>query len=355
MTNMEPQEMTAELMPRNAAQISTPETVFSAIMDRAKQAVEESKSINVTDPADVRGMKAAREARLAIRAIRIEADKAHKELKADVLRVGRAIDGMKNIVLQATEPEEKRLEDCEKYAERIQAQRDAELQTARMQELADLGEIPEHHGVLHVLTADMWAHKINGIKAMIQARKDAEEKTRIEAEAKAKAEREEQERIRAENERLRQETAEKEQQLKAEREAAEKARKEAEAVAKAERDAIEAKAKAEREAAEKKAKAEADKLREQARKAEVARAEAERKIAEEKAAEEAKRKQEEAAKARAEKAPDADKLAAYMAAFDALPLPEMKTKDGKAALADIATLRGKYAAYIAGKITALKG
>jgi hypothetical protein len=333
MTNMEPQEMTAELMPRNDAQIPTPETVFSAIMERAKQAVEESKCINVTDPTDLRGMKSAREARLAIRAIRIEADKAHKELKADILRAGRAIDGMKNIVLQATEPEEKRLEDCEKYAERIQAQRDAELQTARMQELADLGEIPEHHGVLHVLSADMWEHKINGIKAMVQARKDAEEKARIEAEAKAKAEREEQERIRAENERLRQEAAEKERQLKAEREAAEKARKEAEAVA----------------------KAEADKLREQARKAEQARVEAERKIAEEKAAEEAKRKQEEAAKARAEKAPDADKLSAYMAAFDALPLPEMKTKDGKAALADIATLREKYAAYIAGKITALKG
>ena len=348
-------EIQTELMPHQSGNVSKPEQAFADIMERAKTAVEESKSINVTDPADVRGMKKAREGRLAIRAIRIEADKAHKDLKADILRAGRAIDGMKNIVLQITEPEEKRLEDCEKMAERIQAQRDKELQEARENELIEFGENPLHHGALHVLTAEMWAHKINGIKAMIQAKKEAEEKARAEAEAKAKAEREEQERIRAENERLRKEAAEKQAQLEAEREAAEKARLEAEELARKEREAIEAKAKAEREAAESAAKLEADKLREQARIESEARAKIEAERHAELAKQEAAKKTEADRIAKAAKAPDAEKLQAYLLAFAALELPSLSSPDGKQMAADIAGLKAKYSDYILARVKKLKG
>jgi hypothetical protein len=348
-------EIQTELMPHGSGTVSKPEQAFADIMERAQKAVEESKSINVTDPADVRGMKQAREVRLAIRAIRIEAYKAHKDLKADILRAGRAIDGMKNIVLQITEPEEKRLEDCEKLAERIQAQRDKELQEARENELIELGENPLHHGALHVLTAEMWTHKINGIKAMIQAQKDAEEKQRLEAEAKAKAEREEQERIRAENERLRKEAAEKEAQLQAEREAAEKARREAEELARKEREAIEAKAKAEREAAELAAKLEADKLREQARIESEARAKIEAERRAELAKQEAAKKAEADRLAKAAKAPDAEKLQAYLSAFAALELPALSSPDGKQMAADIAGLKAKYSDYISARVKKLKG
>jgi myosin heavy subunit len=348
-------EIKTELMPRVNGTVSNPEQAFADIMERAKIAVQDGKSIAVTDPADLRGMEKARKARLAIRAIRIEADKAHKELKADILRAGRAIDGMKNIVLQITEPEEKRLEDCEKLAERIQAQRDKDLQESRESELLELGENPILHGSLYPLSAEMWTHKINGIKAMIQAKKEAEEKARAEAEAKAKAEREEQERIRAENERLRKEAEEKEAQLKAEREAAEKARREAEELARKEREAIEAKAKAEREAAEKKAKEEADKLREAARAEAEARAKIEAERRAELAKQEAEKKAEADRLAKAAKAPDAEKLQLYLLSFAALELPALTSPEGKQMAADIAGLKAKYSDYIAARVAKLKG
>lgn len=348
-------EIKFELMPRENGAVSNPEQSFADIMERAKIAVQDGKSISVTDPADLRGMEKARKARLAIRAIRIQADKAHKDLKADILRAGRAIDGMKNIVLQITEPEEKRLEDCEKLAERIQAQRDKDLQAARESELLELGENPILHGSLYPLSAEMWAHKINGIKAMIQAKKEAEEKQRLEDEAKAKAIREEQERIRAENERLRKEAEEKEAQLKAEREAAERARLEAEEKARKEREAIEAKAKAEREAAEKKAKEEADKLREAARVEAEARAKIEAERRAEIAKQEAIKKAEADRIAKAAKAPDAEKLQAYLLAFTAMELPELTSPEGKQIAADIAGLKAKYSDYIAARVAKLKG
>jgi len=326
---------TAELMPKETAAPATVEARFAEIMTAAKAQLEESKKIVVTDPTDVRGMDQSRTMRLAIRQIRIAGEKAHKELKEDVLRAGRAIDGMKNILLQLCEPEEARLMDQEKIAERIQKEREAKLRADRETVLVSLGENPAMHGPFETFAAADWDSRVADIKAAKEAREAAAKKAREEAEAKAKAEREEAERIRAENARLKAEADAKDAAIRAEREAAEKARREAEAKAKAERDAIEAKARAEREAAQSaiceanaRTAAEAAKLAQERAKAEAdAKARAD--------AEAARIKAEEAAKRKAAAAPDKDKLNAYLAAIAAIPAPVMATEQGKTVAATV--------------------
>ena len=338
-------EETAELMPREGVEITSTEQRFGKIMTEAQAAVDKSKAINVTDPADVRGMKAAREARLEIRRIRLEAVALHKDLKADVLRVGRALDGGKNIILQVTEPEEKRLEHCEKLAERIQAQRDQELQEQREGELQDLGMDPRAYGQLHQIPDDAWKMQIDGIKLAQKEKAEAEKKAREEEERKRKEEEAERARIKDENERLKKEAEAREKAAAEERAKHEAERKAAEAKAKAEREALEAQARKEREAREK-AQREADaKLAEEKRKAdELAAKEKARIEAERKAKEEDERLERERAEASA-KAPDRQRLTEWLE--NAFPvLPEMKTEAGKESAHKIADQMSKARAWV---------
>lgn len=243
---------TAELMPKETAAPAKPafEAEFADILAAAKAQVEQSKKIVVTDPTDVDGIKQSREYRLALRKFRTTGENKRKELKEDILRAGRALDGMQAILEQVCATEEKRLLAQEEISERIAAERAAKLRAEREAVLVELGENPAFHGPFERFPAEDWDSRIAGVKAVkeaqaAQAKRQAEESAR-----KAKEEEEERERMRAENARLKKEADEREAAMKAEREAAEKARREAESKAKAERDAIEAKARAEREAAE---------------------------------------------------------------------------------------------------------
>jgi hypothetical protein len=296
-----------EIMPKESAAPATVEARFAEIMTAAKTQLDESRKIVVTDPTDVRGMEQSRSMRLAVRQIRLAGEKAHKELKEDVLRAGRAIDGMKNILLQLCEPEETRLLNQEKIAERIQQEREAKLRAEREAVLVSLGENPGMHGPFETFPQADWDSRIADIKVAKEAREAAAKKAQEEAEAKAKAEREEAERIRAENARLKAEADAKDAAMRAEREAAQAAIREAQAKA-AEQSAKLAQERAKAEAAE---KVKAD--------AEAARIEAERKAAQKAAA-----------------APDRDKLNAYLAAIAAIPAPVMATEQGKAVAATVA-------------------
>lgn len=302
---------------------------------KASEWSEKINTIVVTDPTDTITMNMAREGRLGLRAMRLEAEKLVKEKRASVQQAMSAYTLEDKLWLKSGQMMELtfkhlegQLENQEKFAERFEADRRAKLKADRLAILAPLGYF-DGNG-LDFMTDVAFDALIGGLKAKIQA--DKEEAERIEAEriAKENAEREERARIAAENARLKAEAEAKEKELaierarvEAERQRAEKERREAEekanrerleaeAKAKAERDAIEAQAAKERAEAAAKLKAEQDRIaeleraakaKEAAELAEKARIEAQR-LADEKAAK--------AAADKAAKAPKKEKLTTWI-------------------------------------------
>ena len=83
----------------------------------------------VTDEREVELMQQARSARLALRDIRLSADAIRKELKADALAYGNAVQGIYNTMLSLISPLEKKLKYEEEFKKRAEAERAAkELQ-----------------------------------------------------------------------------------------------------------------------------------------------------------------------------------------------------------------------------------
>jgi len=257
--------------------------------------------------------KAARAMRLQLRSVRTTAEKARKELKADVLNRGKAIDGINALLLVSLKPVEDRMDAIEKAEERRELARKLALAEVRRKELTPFADCQHYN--LADMPEDSYQLLLAGAKsahaAKIAAEKRAEE-DRIAAEkaAREKAIADEAERVRlmAENKRLADERAAADAKAKAERKAAEDARLLAESKAEAERQRLAD------EAAE--ARAIADRLA--AKEAQAIREQAERDRAEK------------AAARKAAAAPDREKLAAFAAVLRALPVPAMETDRGRA-------------------------
>jgi hypothetical protein len=155
----------------------------------------ESRDVQDDEP------KKARTIRLKIKAVRIASDTTRKDMKADLLRRGRAIDGCHAILMQSLVPVEECLDKIEKAEEiKAQAKRQALIdeRTAALEpysatpSMFNLGEMPE----------SQFADLLAGMKSQHLAKlaaKEAEEKARHEAALAAEAERM---RIVAENARL---------------------------------------------------------------------------------------------------------------------------------------------------------
>ena len=325
---------------------------FSQHFTKARGIIEQSRRIVVTDAADKLNVKLARECRLELRSIRIASDKLRKSLKEDSLRRGKAIDGFHNILLHLVEPEEQRLEEQEKFAERQEAERKAEIKRKREGALS-LYNVDTTFYALAEMSPEAFAQLLENSRLAHGARLAAAKKAEEDRIAREKAEAEERERVRLENERLKREAfeaakreeeerkkrAEVEKKALEERRAAEEAaRKERLALeekARKEREAIEAKARAEREAAELAAKKE----REAREKIEVelrAREEAERQRVEEEKRE-AKR---------AAMAPDSEKIASIAAKVRAIELPQVSTTEAWAVMSLIRAQTDKFAAWL---------
>lgn len=134
-----------------------------------------TRSIKVTDASQTHLMDMARAARLAIREKRLAVEKSRKELKADILREGKAIDGIANVLFALLEP------------------------------------LEEYYAAQECFVERQAAAKAKLIEQEIQERLDKE----FEEEQKRKTE--EDIRIRAENEALKEEAYQKEQEFIAER------------------------------------------------------------------------------------------------------------------------------------------
>lgn len=325
----------AALEPDSAASLRRD---FESMFSQFEEWEAKAKLIKVTSSSQKREMKLAKDSRLALRDIRVAADKTRKRLKEDSLRRGKAIDGIYNVLEAAIKPIETYLEVQENFAKREEQARKDALRTSREQTLRALGTDPAAYANLGELDEAMWTSVHDQAVAAKAAREEEarrQEQIRLEAEriaaekreaerqaaVKAEAERKAREEAQAaENARLKKEAEEREAAQKAERErieaerakeraeaaarekAAREAREAAEAQARAAQEAVErqrreeagrieaerAKAKAEADAREAAAKAERDAL--QAKLDEAQRAEEARKAAEAEAAKPTKTK-----------------------------------------------------------------
>lgn len=163
-------------------------TKFSDYFDIAAEWELKAKAIVVTDESQTVDMQMARAGRLFLKEKRVAVEKTRKEMKAQALREGKAIDGIANVLKALIIPIEEHLDQQEHFVE-------------------------------------------------IRAKKAEDERLRLVAEkeeadrvAKEKAEREKQERIRVENEKLKVEAVEKDRLIAKEKAKADKAEKERQVV-----------------------------------------------------------------------------------------------------------------------------
>lgn len=297
MTN-ELQNQLVALDPQTATSL---ETVFAPFFAQAKEWEEKAKAIKVTDVKQVTEMQKARTGRLLLKDIRCEVERRRKELKEESLKKGKAIDTVANIIKDIIEPIEEYLEEQEKFAEIQESKRKGELEAKRRAELAqfevdcsfyNLREIPEdQYQQLLISSSDLFEAK--------KKRLEDEEKDRI---AKEKADQEERDRIKKENEKLKQDAAEREKALAQERAKTKKAEEELE---------------------------------------------------NKRLADEAAKKKAEKEKAKAEKAPDKKKLEQLALDIQNIHIPELKTEEAVDILNSVQSALNKAANFIKLKITTL--
>lgn len=335
---------------------------FSEIESKLSEWKEKVALIKVTDASQVREMKLARETRLALKDVRLDADKLRKALKENNNRENRAIQECYNYVESEIKPMEEHCLLQEKFAELQEQKRLEERKAKRLEELMPYN-VAVDMAMIESMGEESWEIYFAGVKKTheeARIKQEQEERERIEAEKKAEQERierekkeaEEREAMRIENERLKKEAEEKEKALAIERAKAEEERKAAEEKARKERE------EADRKLAEEKAKQEAERKRIEAEnqaKLEDERKERERIQAELKAKQEAemaekkrleKEEQERIAEQqRRNAAPDKEKLQELVKNIRNAELPVVTTEKAKILLANIKSLLEKIAVY----------
>jgi len=189
---------------------------FTPFLEQAADWKEKAESLVVTDITQTHEMKMAREARLALREIRLAADKTRKMLKEDSLKYGRAVQGAYNVIESAISPIEKHLEEQEKFKELYELQQKEKLRLEREELSKDVREYMIVNINLGEITQTDFDRLLNGAILQKQAAEDtaiAEEENR---QARLKEEALEREMLRVENEKLKAAAEEKERETRAE-------------------------------------------------------------------------------------------------------------------------------------------
>lgn len=303
---------------------------FRPFVAEAGILIAEAKKITVTEATQLTEMQEARRIRLKLRDVRVKAEAARKELKADALKYGTTVDASNRWLLNEIEPEEARLQDCEDFAKNAEAVRLHKRWLTRSGKLSSLGVNTGLYNLLDMKDED-FTRLVEDSKLAKQARADAEVRAEQERVAKAKQEAEERDRMKVERDKA---EAERQAALVELKKANDKREAEA-AKAKKERDAIEAKARKEKEAAAekvRKVRAEADAKLQAEREARenLENAERERK----RLADAAKAKEARDA-AKAARAPDKAKIIAFGKAIAEPDEPKLTTADGKTLMVQI--------------------
>lgn len=196
----------------------------------------------------------AKELRLAIAKVRIKTEKVRKLQKSEILTMGRAIDGVANILKWAINDKEKALKEIEEYFENQEIARKITLKLDREGLLSQYVENVEHYNLVD-MHEDVFNPFLESMKKIYFAEKQAEEdaeKKRIKEEKErqdAIALKEEQEakeraKLKAENDKLRAENIKREQEVVAERKAKQLESDKLKAISKAKEDKLRAELKA---------------------------------------------------------------------------------------------------------------
>jgi hypothetical protein len=298
---------------------------FEKHFNAASECGAKVDGLEITDVAQKKEMKLARDTRLELKKIRVAAEKTKKELKDGVLKEGRFIDATFGLIANSTKPLEADLLEKENFAKRKEAERKERLRVERTEKLKPLG-VNVQFLDLENMTDEGFEQLLEISQRAYEKRQEEQRKAEEERIAKEKAEAEERARIEAENARLRAEAKERERQLAEERE-------KREAAERAAREAREAAERAEREKREE----EDRRAREEAEAAQRAlreKQEAEERVRREESARiEAQRKAEEEEKKRLEAAGDKEKLSAYFDQVLSLEVPTVKSGEATGILA----------------------
>lgn len=318
---------------------------FQPFFDQAQEWKEKAEGIVVTDADQKELIKSAKEARIALKNIRVEVEHKRKALKEESLRKGKAIDGIANVIKYLITPIENHLKEQEDFVKIQEEKRKAELAASRDAELSKY-DVNTQFYQLSEMSEEAYSQLLENSKVAYLTKKEEERKAEEERIAQEKAEAKERERIRLENERLKKEAEEKQKQIEAERknreeelrlerEKAEAERKIQEEKERKAREAQEAELRREREA---KAKIEAE-LRAKKEAEEKAKREAAAKV-------EADRKAREKAEKEARLAPDKIKLQKLAEQIVSIQLPDVKNDEAKNVLKQVQVLLNKTSNYI---------
>lgn len=264
-----------------------------------KQAAEwmrKAKTISVTDATQTDLMQGAREARLALRTIRVNVEKKHTELKADALKYGQILDKVKRSLVGLIEPIEEHLLEQEKFAEYQEERKKIEIRTARIEKLsAYMPAVDTMNFPLADMSEEAFNNMLNGYKLAKEAKENEAKAQQTLSEEQQLRDEAERKRLAAENEKLRKEKEQQEAKLKKEREERQKLERDAEA---------------------------------------------------KRIEEENKKKQEQAAKRKAARQPDKEKLQTLTVTLQNFNFPKMSTEDGEAVMDDIRILFDKIIAHL---------
>ena len=160
---------------------------FLPFFEQAEEWKRKAEALVVTDATQVHDMKMARTARLALKEIRVNADKKRKELKEDSLRYGKAVQGVYNVLEFLIAPIEKHLQEQEDFVAIAEAKRKAELKASREMEIQPFAEFVALGLNFGEMTDEDYAKTLNGAKLQLQAKIEAEQKSEAEKIAKEKA------------------------------------------------------------------------------------------------------------------------------------------------------------------------
>lgn len=185
---------------------------FTGFLEEAKKYEERAKAITITSPEQKEEMKEARSIRLELKSIRTKAEGVRKQLKESVVREGKAIDGIANIIKAVIVPIEQHLDNQEKYVERIEKERKEKLENERIVLIESYVEDVALFN-LQDMSEEGFTHLLESSKNATEARIEAERKAEAERIAKEEAERKEQERIRKENAALKAEADAKQKEI----------------------------------------------------------------------------------------------------------------------------------------------
>lgn len=161
---------------------------FNDFFIEAKQIIDMHGSLTVNKEDDLQGMKQAREARLKLKDIRVQAEKVRKQLKEESRREGLAIDGISNLLKMLIVPTEQHLEQQEKYAELIAEKKRLERINARQEQLARYVDDVAIYNIQDV-SDEVFSRLLESCKKDFEARQESkrkEDEARIERERKAK-------------------------------------------------------------------------------------------------------------------------------------------------------------------------